>query len=189
MTIRRAPSRALAPILAILGVGIGALLTACFAAPGEEEVDDGAQRVEIVDPLEGAYTSVGGTPLHFVFKRGDEGAGDTFLGEIEVDGQPQRAKGAVVLGRDGLGTTFTLKPAAATPSAEELFSGTKHFLRIGKNQTVLVRGDVSGKTSHLRKVKSWCSGDADCAPEVQRTGLSCEGAEPVCSRKSTCACE
>src|SRR4029079_12899731 len=100
----------------------------------------------------------------------------TFLGDIEVDGDAQRASGKIVVGRDNMGTTLTLTPEGAAkkrttgtkdggaPDADapktdtrtlvdQAFSGTMHFLRIGKNQTVLVRGDTNGKTAHYKKVK------------------------------------
>jgi hypothetical protein len=62
-----------------------------------------------------------------------------------------------------------------------------HFLKIGKNNTVLVRGDTNGKTAHYKKVKSWCGEAADCDSDVQKTGLDCTTFS--CTAKSACACK
>jgi hypothetical protein len=91
--------------------------------------------------------------------------------------------GAPATGGDG-GTPD--QPEDSRPLAEQAFSGTMHYLKIGKNKTILVRGDATGKTAHYRKVKTWCSEDADCAPDVQNTGLDCDA--PTCTSKHTCAC-
>lgn len=187
-----------------------ASLVACFQDHWAEETGEGSARVETVDPLEGAYVKQGGTEVNFVFKRGD-GEPDSFLGEIAgEDGERDRAKGTVVVGRDDLGTKLTLKmtgsasraPAAGEaadteidasaptderPLAEQAFNGTMHFLRIGKNQTLLVRAEANGKTAQYKKVRSWCRKDSDCSPGVQNTGLAC-GA-PSCSTKNTCTCD
>jgi hypothetical protein len=199
------------------------LLVACQPDNwGDDETGSATANVEAVDPLEGAYIKQGGTQVNFIFKRGESDADkDTFLGEIEVDGEMQRAQGTVVVGMDNLGTKLTLaaegmpkttnkKPTSNTasdagsstttgdagaaqqqptdnrPIAQQAFNGTMHFLRIGKNSTILVRGDANGKTAHYKKVKTWCAEDADCASDVQNTGLDCT--KPKCSSKSTCSC-
>jgi hypothetical protein len=74
--------------------------------------------------------------------------------------------------------------------AQQAFSGTMHFLKIGKNSTILVRGDENGKTAHYKKIKNWCGtgGDDDCDSSVQNTGLECGSKEAICTSKNTCAC-
>ncbi|HVH44893.1 MAG TPA: hypothetical protein VM925_21215 [Labilithrix sp.] len=204
-------------ILTIAGgaLTLTGMLAAC-APPGLKEDLGGSaeQMVESNDPLEGAYVKSGGTPLRFIFKRGEStDDDDTFLGEIEVDGKSVRREGTIILGRDNLGTTMSLKPDAAKKSSttkrdggvadagardggapqedtraldEQAFSGTVHYLKIGKNSTLLVRGDANGKTAHYEKVKSWCSVDEDCSPDVQNTRLEC--ATPSCSSNGACVC-
>jgi hypothetical protein len=191
-----------------------AFITACFAAPddsGDEEDGSGTSNIEASDPLEGAYIKQGGTPVHFIFKRDDSATGGTYLGEIEVNGKPQRASGTITAGRDSLGTTFTMvmegapktrdagKPAtAALPDAgppqdsrsivQQAFSGTVHYLKMGKNETILVRGDVNGKTAHYKKTSSWCATADDCSPDVQKTSLDCSADSMTCTGKGVCAC-
>lgn len=202
-----------------------ATLFACQKPNLDEDLGSDTAHVEAVDPLEGAYAKQGGTPLHFVFRRGDAQEEDVFFGEIEIDGQAQRAEGTVVVGRDKLGTTLTLTPKGAAktkkkdagapnadgpeadadggaseggagaespadtrPLAEQAFTGTVHFLKIGKNDTLLVRGDENGKTAQYKKLKTWCGINAedDCRPSVQRTGLTC--ANVICTTSDKCAC-
>ncbi len=199
-------------------------LCACMYSPIDEATGGQESAIEEEDPLEGAYEKIGGTEVHFVFKRGDEDEDDTFFGEIDVNGTPQRAAGTIKVTRDKLGTKFTLtpedmptkkttskdagtKPATdggsadggaadagpkedTRPLAQQAFSGTQHFLKIGKNQTILVRGDENGKTAHYKKVKSWCGtqGDDDCDSSIQNTGLDCGSKQPICTTKNTCAC-
>jgi len=199
-------------------------LCACMYTPIEDATGGAESAIEEVDPLEGAYEKQGGTDLHFVFKRGVENEPDTFFGEIEVDGDPQRAEGKIVVTRDKLGTKFTLTPEGAAkakttktdagakdsgakaadggntdagaapddrPLVQQAFSGTVHFLKIGKNNTILVRGDENGKTAHYKKIKSWCGtgGASDCDETVQNTGLECGESSPVCTTQSRCACK
>lgn len=177
----------------------------------EDDVGAATNHVEAVDPIEGAYLKQGGTQVNFIFKRGDSrDEKDTFVGEIEVNGDMQRAEGVAKVGRDDLGTTLKLTadgmprsargdggthdaglndaglPVDNRPIAQQAFNGTMHFLRIGKNDTMLIRGDTNGKTAHYKKVKTWCAMDSDCQPDVQRTGLEC--AAPVCTTRSSCAC-
>jgi hypothetical protein len=197
---------------AVVSIASG-LLVACYPDNWSEDTGSGVSNVEATDPLEGAYLKQGGTEVNFVFKRGEtKNEDDTFLGEIENDeGEHERASGTAVVGRDNLGTTLTLKmagkvskiragdagsaaagdadagaPVDTRPKAQQAFNGTMHFLKIGKNQTILVRGDANGKTAHYKKVKTWCREDSDCASDVQKTGLDC--AEPTCSTKGTCGC-
>jgi hypothetical protein len=182
----------------------------CLEAPsGDEDTGDSTAHIEEVDPLEGAYIKQGGTPLFFVFKKGETKSDNTFFGEIDVDGGAERASGKVMVGRDNLGTTMTLTQSGkvksrtlgdAGPDAapadlqaadtralvDQAFSGTVHFLKIGKNQTILVRGDTNGKTAHYKKAKTWCGTDDDCSSDVQNTGLDCSSV--MCTSKSTCAC-
>jgi hypothetical protein len=187
---------------------------------GDDDTGSATANVEAVDPLEGAYIKQGGTQVNFIFKRGDStNDKDSFLGEIEVDGEMQRAQGTVVVGMDNLGTKLTLaadgmpkstnkkptgtgtgdagasaaaadagaaQPTDNRPVAQQAFNGTMHFLRIGKNSTILVRGDANGKTAHYKKVKTWCAEDSDCKSDVQNTGLDCS--KPTCTSKSTCSC-
>jgi hypothetical protein len=197
---------------AALSLG-AATATGCFANPedtSDDEFGDTESHVEVTDPLEGAYVKQGGTPVFFVFKKGDTAAKNTFFGEIDVDGGAGRASGKIAVGRDNLGTTMTLTQTGtktkAAPSAnddpdaspldlqqadtrslvDQAFSGTVHFIKIGKNDTILVRGDTNGKTAQYKKVKTWCSTDDDCSSDVQNTGLDCSN--PTCSKKSTCVC-
>jgi hypothetical protein len=185
--------------------------------PDEGQFGGTASRIETVDALDGAYIKQGGTPVFFVFRRGKTKNDSTYFGEIDVDGgDAQRASGNIAVGRDGLGPLMTLtmtgsesgattptQPAEGDPDAapadlqaadtrslvEQAFSGTVHFLKIGKNQTILVRGDTNGKTAQYTKVKTWCRADDDCSPDVQNTGLSCGGSKkPTCTNDSTCAC-
>ena len=201
-------------------------LCACMYSPIDDATGGAESAVEEVDPLEGAYEKQGGTEVHFVFKRGEENEDDSFFGEIDVNGTPQRASGKIVVTRDKLGTKFTLTPTGGAakpkgdagtkpstsgstdagkeggatadagtapdnrPAAQQAFSGTMHFLKIGKNNTILVRGDENGKTAHYKKVKTWCgtNGEEDCDPSVQNTGLDCGEGNFVCTSKNTCAC-
>lgn len=215
-------SQTLRVVLGGIAAVTAGLLIACQPENwGDDDTGSATANVEAVDPLEGAYIKQGGTQVNFIFKRADsKDDKDTFLGEIEVDGEMQRAEGTVVVGMDNLGTKLTLaadgmpkstnkKPASATasdagastkdggaaappqpsdnrPLAQQAFNGTMHFLRIGKNSTILIRGDANGKTAHYKKVKTWCAEDSDCSPEVQNTGLDC--AKPTCTSKNTCAC-
>ena len=228
---------------ALLAAG---LLVACL--PGDDSgSSDSDLTQEKQDALEGAYIKQVGTPVHFVFKRGEDGAADTFLGDIKPEDakEAEKVTGKITVSRDNLGTTFTLKPSggsdddddtsstttstgksdsgtAKTSSAlsvdggagdsgaahgpvggtsgpvedapaderslaMQAFSGTMHYLKIGKNQTILVRGDTSGKTAQYKKVRSWCSEDSDCDKKVQATGLTC--AKVRCSSKKSCACD
>jgi hypothetical protein len=201
--------------LAVSAVAAAALITACFAAPAEddEETGSGESHIEEADPLEGAYEKQGGTPLHFVFKAGQTKSDGTFVGQIEDNSKPVHANGAIKLGRDTLGTTFTLTPSTTTkkkastedaPDASSVdggaatddralvlqaFSGTMHYLKIGKNDTILVRGDTNGKTAQYKKIKSWCATADDCDPDVQKTSLDCTGSSVTCTSKSACACK
>jgi hypothetical protein len=195
-------------ILGGLALSVAGLLVAC--TPEEEDIESDEARVEAQDPLEGAYKKMGGTPVHFVFKRNEDGKNGTFFGEIEIEGEAQRAKGSVKLTRDNLGTKFTLTPEGAPtsstsgskpedggttdggakvdprPLAQQAFSGTMHYLKIGKNKTILVRGDANGKTAHYKKLKSWCVKAVDCKSDVQATGLDCD--DSVGCSKNACIC-
>ena len=213
-------------LLAGCAAAAAAALCACYT-PNLDDTGSDEARVEAVDPLEGAYAKQGGTPLHFVFRRGEAAEEDVFFGEIEVGGETQRAAGTAQVGRDNLGTTLTLQPTAAPsktkakdagtsadasgttsnddagqtdagggqptdtrPLAQQAFSGTVHFLKIGKNDTLLVRGDENGKTAQYKKLRNWCGtgGKADCTVDVQRTGLvDCED-NLVCTATNKCAC-
>jgi hypothetical protein len=200
--------------MALLGAALAG--AACMAHP--VDADEGrfggtASRIETVDALDGAYLKQGGTPVNFVFRRGKTKNDSTYFGDIEVDGgAPQRASGTIAVGRDNLGPLMTMtmtdsesaQPGAVDPNAtpaelqaadtrslvEQAFSGTVHFLKIGKNQTILVRGDTNGKTAQYQKVRTWCRADDDCSPDVQNTGLNCSGSKtPTCTSDSTCACK
>ena len=170
------------------------------------------------DWLEGAYVKQGGTKLNAVFRRNEESStSGTYFGEIVVEGVPQRAEGTVKITRDNLGTVLVMElgktststrdggvrdsaagdagpndagTGATAPSTlvKQAFSGRVHFLKIGKNDTILVRADATEKTAHYKKVGTWCAPDrdSDCAEVKQRTGLSCD--ERVCTAKQTCAC-
>jgi hypothetical protein len=78
------------------------------------------------------------------------------------------------------------KPVDNRPLVLQAFSGTMHYLKIGKNNTILVRAEANGKTAQYKKVKSWCGEDSDCKSDVQNTGLTC--ANVSCTSKNTCAC-
>jgi hypothetical protein len=206
--------KALGIALAAAAIATAGFVTACFGPPsGEEDEDTGnsSSNVESVDPLEGAYIKQGGTKVHFVFKKGDaDNTDNTFLGDIEVDGEAARASGKVTVGRDNLGTTLTLTPSGSPktrdtgktadsgtgdggapqdtrPLAQQAFSGKMHYLKIGKNETILVFNEANGKTAHYKKTKTWCGTAKDCAKDVQNTGLDCAGSE-TCTSKNTCAC-
>jgi hypothetical protein len=210
---------------------------ACQPAEPDLTASGEATATEAVDPLDGAYAKQGGTPLHFVFRRGDADEENTFFGEIVVGSQAQRAEGTAQVGRDKLGTTLRLQisgpitatkvegseatvdagnPAPAPVNdadagasgsdgdasadsgaaasgdtrsvAQQAFSGTVHFLKIGKHDTLLVRGDENGKTAQYKKLRNWCgsAAEADCAPSVQRTGLTCKSV--ICTTTDKCEC-
>lgn len=209
----------------------GALVTACFASPpvetDDEEFTSGSEgNIDAPpDPLEGAYIKQGGTPLRFVFKRGEtREEGDTFFGQITGDdGVTARASGKIVVGRDNLGTSFILTPksttsaardggAAAAPEeeeettadggaaadddsrdgtslAEEAFSGKVYYLKIGQNNSILIRKNATGKTAHYKKARSWCATNDDCSSQVQTVkDLTCSDDKRECSgQKCVCA--
>lgn len=138
----------------------------------------------------------------------------TYFGQIDVGGDPQRAEGTFTVSRDNLGTVITMDlqkggGAAATADAgtrdagsrpadagspavgsadlvSQAFDGRLHFLKIGKNDTILVRADATGKTGQYTKVGTWCATDADCAETKQRTDLTCTSRE--CTTKNACEC-
>ena len=197
----------------IAALGLAAIGAGCMPQEeGEDEVSGSASHLETVDPLDGAYIKQGGTPVYFVFKKAaDAKAKSTFFGEIDVDGEAQRASGTVVVARDDLGTTMTLTKkgtsarevpdagdADAAPAdlqatdtrelVDQAFSGTVHYLKIGKNDTILVRGDTNGKTAQYKKFKTWCATADDCSPDVQSTGLDCTGSDVICTSRNVCAC-
>jgi hypothetical protein len=197
----------------LAALGLTAISVGCMPQEdGEDEVSGSASHLEVVDPLDGAYIKQGGTPVFFVFKKAtDAKSKSSFFGEIDVDGQGQRASGTAVVAQDNLGTTLTLTekgtsardiPDAGDPDAapadlqaadtrqlvDQAFSGTVHYLKIGKNDTILVRGDANGKTAQYKKFKTWCATADDCSPDVQSTGLDCTGSDLICTSKNICAC-
>ena len=200
----------------LAAIGLTAIGVGCMPQPddGEDEVAGSSSHLEVVDPLDGAYIKQGGTPVFFVFKKAaDAKSKSTFFGEIDVDGTGtgQRASGTAVVAQDNLGTTMTLTekgtsareiPDAGDPDAapadlqaadtrqlvDQAFSGTVHYLKIGKNDTILVRGDTNGKTAQYKKFKTWCATADDCSPDVQSTGLDCSGSDLICTSKNACAC-
>jgi hypothetical protein len=199
--------RHLARAFSIALVAGGVLVTGCMKEV-EEEVDEPNQTSR--DWIEGAYIKRGGTPVFFVFRRGDgNGEPDTFFGEIEQNDKMVRANGRFTVASDKLGTRLKLvldgveggddQPRASgaskgsetsPPLVQQAFSGTMHYLKIGQNETILVRGDTNGKTAHYKRVQSWCgtNGAKDCASRLQRTGLTCTDESVTCTAKHECAC-
>jgi hypothetical protein len=96
-------------------------------------------------------------------------------------------------GTDAAPTKDATPDTCAAPSdntlVEQAFSGSMHFLKIGQNDTILVRGDANCKTAHYKRVKSWCGkkGAKDCSASVQNTGLECQSRS--CTTKHECACK
>jgi hypothetical protein len=200
--------KALGIALAAAAIATAGFVTACFGPPGEEDEDTGnsSSNVEAVDPLEGAYIKQGGTKVYFVFKKGDaDNTDDTFLGEIEVDGEAARASGKVTVGRDNLGTTLTLSPTGSAktrdtgktadadagdggapqdtrPLAQQAFSGKMHYLKIGRTRRSSSSTRRTGRPRTTRRRRPG-AGQRRTARRTSRTRAStAQAARPARAR-------
>lgn len=85
------------------------------------------------------------------------------------------------------------KATAIERLANQAFSGKVYYLKIGKNNSILVRKDATGVTAHYKKARSWCEKKEDCSAKVQRIpdldscseeNRTCSGIKCVCSTGS-----